>query len=153
MIITVGNMWDELGVADLILFTANSVITRGGRLVMGAGAALEAKNRYPWLSYYLANEIKKFPDPDRYGVAIYDRKVYKDTRIGAFQTKEDWKRNSRLDLIETAVEKVKLLVPEYPRIVINFPGINHGRLTEQQVLPVIRSLPDSVIFYKKEQAE
>ncbi|MEK6860596.1 MAG: hypothetical protein AABY07_01375 [Nanoarchaeota archaeon] len=47
MILVKGNMWDELGKAELILVTANSNIKKNGALVMGAGAAKEARDRFP----------------------------------------------------------------------------------------------------------
>lgn len=157
MIVRIGNLWEEVGRSDLVLFTANSVLDSRGHLVMGAGAALEAKRQFPMLPANLGLILEKHPTPKKYGVLVSNYYRFADpysstrrgTFLGAFQTKENWKDNSRLDLIEYAVEVVNILLPNYPRIAINFPGINHGRLREEDVLPLLQSLPDSVVFYKK----
>jgi hypothetical protein len=42
-----GNIWDFIGAVDAICIPTNGYIKRDGTSVMGAGLALQAKNRYP----------------------------------------------------------------------------------------------------------
>ena len=51
MKLIVSDMWQELGLADVVLITTNQIINARGALVMGRGAALEAATRYPDREY------------------------------------------------------------------------------------------------------
>ncbi len=42
-----GDMWSVYDQADLFLVTTNGVVTRYGKLVMGAGIARQTKERFP----------------------------------------------------------------------------------------------------------
>lgn len=44
-----GDMWSAYDGADLFLVTTNGVVTRDGKLVMGAGIARQARDRFPGL--------------------------------------------------------------------------------------------------------
>ncbi len=54
MNIVAGDMFDEIGNATILLCTTNAVINSKGELVMGRGAALEMKQKYPGIEKALA---------------------------------------------------------------------------------------------------
>jgi hypothetical protein len=144
-----GNLWDELGHADVILFTANNTLNAKGELVMGAGAAREAKERFPDLPRFLGYQIaSKTGD---YGV-VSTMVPYQGgrQRIAAFQTKRHWKSPSPLDLLKLSCEKLAGYAKQFPvqRIALNYPGIGLGGLTESDVLPLLETLPDNVFVYR-----
>jgi hypothetical protein len=90
-----GNMWDAYATTDLFAITTNSFITRDERLVMGAGIALEARNRFPGIDSRLAKLIRSTSGhPGYYGLLIDPA-----THIAAFQVKQDWRNPADTALI------------------------------------------------------
>ena len=49
-----GDLWEEVGKADLLFVTTNGVVTKADELVMGRGCAREAKERLSSLPRTLA---------------------------------------------------------------------------------------------------
>lgn len=173
MILKTGNMWDHTGENIIFVVTTNAYINKCGELVMGRGAAKEAKERMPWLpgeaakqiscvkdswkSYYKGNYTKKYGfkvicEDDSNGFGIYQR-------CGIFQVKYHFKDKAHLDLISYSVEHLiewiwhensKPHFPNFPikQYVMNFPGTGYGGLKEEDVLPIISALPDNVIIYQ-----
>lgn len=154
MTVIVGNMWDEIGVADALFVTTNAVVWYGC-LVMGRGAAQEARDRFPGLAEDFGRILTQYGVAGRkYGVILSRLRAVKngkETRLGAFQTKLDWRDSSPLELVRFSTHRLKLHATSrsFERFVLNFPGISNGRLTEAEVLPIISSLPDNVFVYKK----
>jgi hypothetical protein len=146
-----GDLWGELGKAQLLLVTTNSTLSYRGGLVMGAGVARQARDRFPELPGIFADQCWQFGFP-RYGVL--PGAVYGGTRVGAFQTKLHWRDPSPLDLIAESTAKLAAWIQRFDhgqRVALAFPGIGHGSLRVDQVLPIIESLPDNVYVYRKEQ--
>lgn len=152
-----GNLWDEIGVADVVLVTTNSVVMHYNRpnspnceLVMGAGSAREARERYPNLPHALGRLIAlKGEHLGVYGVII-PPPVGVDPLVGAFQTKVHWKKPSELSVIEYSTFMLFGVAKKYRRVALPFPGINHGKLTRDEVLPLLSDLPDNVIIYERQ---
>lgn len=140
MKIRIDNMWNNK--ADVILATTNNVINNG-RLVMGAGSALEMKQRHPAAPRLFSTKIEEVGDPD-YGTIILD-----ELGIGAFQTKRDFRSNSNIPLIEKSVACLKQWCADNPNksVFLPFPGIGFGGLTIRQVLPAIILLSDQVTVF------
>ena len=139
----------------IILFTGNSTLRKDGALVMGRGAALEAKTRYPELPLRLGEKIKFFyGNLGRYGV-ILDFKAYPGMepgqRLGVFQVKTLYSNSAELELIEYSCEHLVRMIEklELP-VSMNFPGIGFGNLSREFVLPIVSKLPDLVTIYEKE---
>ncbi len=135
--------------ADLFVVTTNGVLNKRNALVMGKGAALEAKQRYPGIDAIAGAEILKgYPSAALFGdvVYIYGFIGLQDPRVGLFQTKFHWRGVSDLELIEAATiimgKHIRSTGVENVRM--NFPGINNGKLSKEVVLPIIERLPDSV---------
>jgi hypothetical protein len=151
MHIVTGDLWDELGKADLLLVTTNGVVV-GDQLVMGAGAAKEAKLRVPQLPSVLAVQARKrtgpgYQHPYLYGVL--PGVLVGKTWVGAFQTKLHCKGWSSRDIIWRSTQKLTELAPKFIRIAMNYPGIGLGGLETEAVIPLIWNLPKNVYIYQR----
>lgn len=145
----VGNLWDEIGTADLLLVTTNSSLRKDGSLVMGRGAAFEAKERYPKLPYALGEGIKSLPTKI-YGLALWTDIYDQGTLIGAFQVKYVWQDDALLELIAYSAGFLQGVAWDYKRIAMNFPGIGNGRLSRPLAEIFLTPLPSHVYVYTKE---
>lgn len=140
-----GDMWSVFDVTDYFCFTTNSFIKNSGALVMGAGIAKEVAQRFPNIPKQLGAKIKHL---SHYG--IIDAGMINSTRLIAFQVKTYWDNNACMPLISCSSLKLEDLAREYPnrRFDLNYPGIGNGKLSEKQVFPLIRNLPDNVYIWK-----
>ena len=148
----IGNLWDELGKADLLLVTTNASFDRYGQLVMGAGAALEAKIRWPFMPIDLGQHLKRIIKNDThiYGVKIWKKLDGSKTHVGIFQTKTNWRESSSAPIIASSVECLLKIIQSYHRIAMNYPGIGLGNLSRDVVEPLLEQLPAHVFIYSKE---
>ena len=151
--VVAGDLWNEVGHADLLLVTSNATLNKACRLVMGRGAAKEAANRYPALPLFLGRQLvdmilKDPPDAfPTYGVMV---SALRDngTVIGVFQVKYHWSDNADLELIKVSAGTLRLWAPAFDRIAMNFPGIGNGCLEPKVVWPAISQvLPENVWVY------
>jgi hypothetical protein len=151
--IVTGDLWQQEGIADIILVTTNSTLNSKGHLVMGRGAAAEAASRYPSLPLDLGNiiNLKRYGQSIPYGVLIVPGYANGVT-LGAFQVKFHWRDAAAPFLINLASQKLTHIAEALPgmEFAMNYPGIGNGRLREEDVYPLIKSLPDNVTVYKKE---
>lgn len=133
-----GDMWSVFEEADLFLVTTNATLTVQGRLVMGAGIAEEAHNRFPGLDEALGSAISA--QGKRYGLLVSPR--WPQAKLGAFQTKGHWKDPSQLSLISEAATRLLLWCKAHPsaNVHLNFPGIGYGNLPRTQVLELLWEL-------------
>ena len=140
-----GNIWLMLANTNLLLFTSNSTLKENGHLVMGAGIAKEVKERFPMFPELLGNKIKAIDKVDKwYGVLTSP-----NYRIGAFQTKDDWRLPSKLELIEYSTEMLIQIASNYERIDMPVPGCQNGGLQYKDVEPIIKRLPDNVHIWSR----
>jgi len=132
----------------LLLFTANSVLTRSGALVMGAGAARALRDRIPGVDRVLGRRLAAAGAPAVYGLLVVrGRRI----RIGAFQTKRHWREPSDLELIRLATRRLLAYLEDHPevrRVDLNFPGVGLGGLSERTVRPILEALPPFVHVWK-----
>lgn len=142
MILKHGNIWEALALSDLLCITTNSTLMSNGELVMGAGIALQAKQRFPELPRQLGEIIRK--TRPFYGLVYLP--IEGGRYLGAFQTKTHWRSPSTTDLIRRSTKMLAELAEANPywRIDLNFPGIGRGGLPRSVVLPIIQALPDNV---------
>lgn len=150
---------DDEEILDYICFTSNSFVKNNGSLVMGAGFAKSIKDKFPNIDLEFGKLINSITDLvsihrtsydilkrnfPRYGLVFIDN-------IGAFQTKYSFNNPSTVELIQFSTEKLKEFAENNPNklIGLNYPGIGLGKLQEEQVLPIIETLPDNVLIYKK----
>lgn len=147
MNITKGNLWDSKD--QIILVTTNAFVKKDGSLVMGRGAAKEAKEKFPTLPYLLGDQITKhFKETKKYGVLIIPQMV------GAFQVKYNWWEDGDLELIGYSTQVLNSMMEVSPfkevSVSMNFPGIGNGRLRFEDVFEVVKKLNDRVTLYMKE---
>lgn len=149
MILKSGDMWSAFGQYDLFLVTGNSYINRRGELVMGRGAALQAKNRFPELPKLAGKIISNTCGHlGFYGVIA----VPELGNIGIFQTKFDFADSSRLSLIERSLGKLINMIEASGKtsVHLNFPGIGYGNLRRADVLRLLVKLLDIVTVWEYE---
>ena len=143
-----GNVFN--GNNDVIVITTNGCIDSKGELVMGRGAALEAKRRYPNLPRIAAQEIKKYPYLTMRGVYIYRFLTIPNTVFGLFQVKYDWREKADLVLIGQSALRLRNMAQVTPKVTyaLNFPGIGNGKLDKKIVMLLLEDLPENVIIYE-----
>ena len=141
-----GDMWLVFDEADLFLITTNATLTVHGKLVMGAGIAKEARDRFPGLDVALGKAV--IARGSRYGLLISPD--WPRAKLGAIQTKLHWKDPAQLSLISEAVGRLTLWCKAHPsaQVHLNFPGIGYGNLPRAQVLKLLEPLPDTVTIWE-----
>lgn len=142
----IGNMWNDYSTADLFLITTNAFITKEGKLVMGAGIAKEARDKFPGLDRAFGKRIKHL---SKYGILISDK--WPDKVLGAFQVKYHFKDKADLDLIRYSTEMLMQWLDTHAalNVHLNFPGVGNGRLDPIDVLEIIDVLPNNVFVWSK----
>ena len=113
MIIKYGDdLWNSID--DVILVTSNSYINYKDEVVMGRGAALEMKNKYPKTPYQFGRMIKYYVRHlGKYGVIVLnlyataDEILFRQSGwVGLFQVKYHFKDKADLDLISYSTDKL-----------------------------------------------
>ena len=139
-----GNMWNWR--EGIRVVTGNSFLRKDGALVMGRGAANQLCVQVPGINLLFGKEIKRICGHlGKYGLIMlnypYD--------YGIFQVKYHFKDKADLNLISYSVEKLRSWCWVYQSINIhmNYPGIGNGRLSAEEVKPIIDRLPDNVYIY------
>lgn len=127
-----GNIWTRYCQPDeFIVITTNNILTHKG-LVMGAGIALAAKDRCPWLPEYWAAKI------GQHGIDYHI--LAAPNNLIALQTKKHYKDHSPISLIEASLEALAAKMTEdFPSFTINMPrpGCGNGGLDwDTQVKPI-----------------
>ena len=130
--------------ADMHIVTTNGrLMERMGEslLVMGKGAALQAKMRYPWAPALCAEAILFKADSK----GVYGFTTVTDD-FGIFQVKVHWRDMARLPIIRRSVVGLTNYADKYPNKTfrMNYPGIGAGGLTRDEVEPLLEALPDNV---------
>lgn len=151
---------EELGRAHVLLVTTNSIVQRDGRLVMGTGAALRAKQecRSQNLPHALGLEIRRqnvaggvygvIVLPPTQWTAVEHGKI--PTAWGAFQVKRDWRQPADPELIAESTRQLAEIAERLPnwRFAMNEAGTGAGRLDQAVVRPILEQLPDNVWVYR-----
>jgi hypothetical protein len=147
----VGDLWESK--ADIIVVTTNGYVNANGELVMGRGAALQAKNRYPRLPKLLAAHLNNKPKINSCLVYGFEDVWFRNgVGIGAFQVKYSWKDKADLALIGYSVVQLNLWLndtyqSEDVRVAMNYPGIGNGGLNKKRVVQIVESLDTRVEIY------
>lgn len=144
------NMWDFP--ADWYFVTANSTVYAGA-LVMGAGAAGEAKRLFPGIDTFYAPKLVQWRDRAIFHLLFgYVGVLHgKQVDVGLFQTKDYWQEDSKLEIIEVAAKKLASLAKQHSQntFALNYPGIGLGGLTKEQVSGMLEVLPDNVHVFER----
>lgn len=144
-----GDMWSVFGKTDLFLITTNPIVRKDGAAVMGRGIAEQAATRYPEIQRSFGQWLQITPsDRNKCGwICTVDAQ-----QIGYFMVKNHWRGRARLSIIKESVASLLEWTREYDhgRIDLNFPGIGNGKLSREEVLPLLAPLPDHVHIWEYE---
>lgn len=139
-----GNIWElfEKEDVDAICITTNGVVKSNGELVMGAGIAKEASDRFPQLTRYFGSLV--FLDGNIPHCFITD----KEKIIFSFPTKNNYKNKSVLYLIENSCKELKFLVDynKLKKVILPRPGCGLGGLKWDVVKPICEKYFDDRFF-------
>lgn len=140
MIEKTGDLW-ELAKAESapVVITTNSSVKKNGRAVMGAGCALEAKDRFADIDLVLGQMLAR----DGNHVAILSLGVG-SLCIVSFPTKYNWFDKSDLTLIKRSARELAGLMTDLsvPRVIMPRPGCGYGGLRWSVVKPVLEPILD-----------
>lgn len=133
-----GNFWELKANARCI--TTNGALRKNGNAVMGAGLALQARERCRIKNYNLEDVLGKMIR--NYGNHVF----YLGHNLFSFPTKHNW-RNKYSDpvLIERSTNELVRLTdnfPNYRRILMTRPGCGNGELLWQDVKKIIQDILD-----------
>ena len=142
-----GNMWRMDPEPDVWFVTGNSTLRKDGKLVMGAGAALQARRIFPGCDEYFGKVVAETCGSG----GVYGILVHPEYKLGLFQTKRHWKESASLTLVyNSAVHLLEFLSRHNDHVVsLNFPGIGKGGLDKTSVIRhATRHLPDNVVIWQ-----
>jgi hypothetical protein len=132
-----GELWDFFGKPlHVICITTNGFVKKDGTGVMGRGCANEARFRVPGIAKSLGNHI-----------ALHGNHVgFIGPDVLAFPVKHAWYEPADPKLIEQSVEELRREAVLTPHVtyVLPRPGCGNGRLSWDQVRPLLFGLPDNV---------
>lgn len=119
------NIWDQDGI---VVIPTNGKIKQNGECVMGAGLALQAKDRFPGLSKELGDILS----------VAGNHVVYFETySLITFPTKDHWKQSSCISLIERSAAELSRLILRQ-RVFVPRVGCGLGGLDWSQVKPILQ---------------
>lgn len=136
-----GDMLTEVGAPNTIVFiTTNNIVKSNGALVMGAGIAKRVRDNYPGSDLVFGHWIKVS------GNSPYGLLYREEADIGIFQTKDHYKDDADIGIIELSVTHLTILANEHSHATfhLNYPGIGKGNLSKDVVAPLLEPLPDNV---------
>lgn len=130
-----GNIWDFHKAGFPIVITTNGDFNSRGENVMGKGIALQAKQKFPELPGRIGEHLKKHGNRVGY---------FSPYRLFSFPTKNSWKQNSDIVLIEQSARHLEIAAGwlNFDRIYMVRPGCSNGKLKWEEVKPVIASYLD-----------
>jgi len=131
---TQGNLWDFHNLGPICI-TTNGVIRKDSTLVMGAGIALQAKQRFPEVPGILADLVSTHGNHAFYLTV---------QNLFSFPTKHDWKDKSSISLITQSCHELVNITNKmsFMRVYLPKPGSANGQLSWDQVNPLISEILD-----------
>lgn len=151
-----GNMFADSD-AKVIIFTGNATVTKAGCLVMGRGAAADAKAIFDNCDQAFGQLVKHHAKINGstapYGILIHPDRG--KPVLAVFQVKRHFRDKADLELIAFSVGMLTALAKtdwKHLTIAMNYPGIGWGGRTKKEVAPLLRSLPDNVEVWEFPQS-
>lgn len=129
-----GNLWNFHSLGPVCI-TTNGIIKKDGTLVMGAGIALQAKQRFPTLPIALADAVSQYGNHTFY---------LPDENVFSFPTKHDWRDKSDLALIAKSAAQLLVITERmgFSQVFLPKPGCANGQLNWEDVKNVISMVLD-----------
>lgn len=142
MKIVKADLWEVTG-KTVHVVTVNSTIQSNGTLIMGTGAAIQARERYRGIALECGTLVGR--SLCRFGFILV-RKPGDNPGFGIFQVKDWYSEPAKIELIAMSTKMLTQCAQDCPDVQfrLNYPGIGAGKLTRTQVYPVIETLPDNV---------
>ena len=139
MIEATGNLWQYHSDGEVICITTNGMVNSQGDLIMGAGIALTAKDKYPLLPRLLGMHVNEHGNIPLFVPLL---------KIISYPTKYDWRYKSSLKLIKNSAYLIKKIADKYSleRVYLPPPGCGHGKLSWTDVKPIIDPIFDDDRF-------
>lgn len=138
MLEAVGNLWDVE--ADLRCITTNGATRKSdGAAVMGRGCAREAKTKFPGIDFRLGELLRKHGNR-----VMRLMKLPDGSHLASFPVKHNWREQADPDLIRRSAEQLVALADKfgYERVVLPRPGCGNGKLSYDQVRPILAGVLD-----------
>jgi hypothetical protein len=135
--IIVEDLWKHPGIPGMIIVTTNATVKANGALVMGRGAALQAKTKIPGIDLKCGAIINEIGF--KYGFQIVNDPTDEKVGFGMFQVKYSFNEKADLDLIANSCVDLGLYLRYNPKISVrmNFPGIGFGQLPYPAVYNIL----------------
>ncbi|HEX7974390.1 MAG TPA: hypothetical protein VF498_08280 [Anaerolineales bacterium] len=138
-------LWKNPGNPGMIVVTCHASFEEGGKLLMDAGAALEASRRIPGIERQCAQAIRAQSHDGVYGFIPVrpSRPEEKIIGFGIFQTRLSRKAGPDPELIRYSMECLRqyLATRGDLKVRMDYPGIDDGRLSAAEVQPLLMPLP------------
>lgn len=152
-----GDIWQLVGAREAVVVTINGDLTKEGRLVMGAGIALEAKQHVKGIDRVWGDQVA------RHGLQAFGLvpgHYLPRWDIYALPTKHHWREKADPDLIVKSAKELVVMVnqelkmdefymrdhpdlqPLYPNIWMPRPGCGYGGLRWEDVKPLLDPILD-----------
>ena len=135
MLEAVGDLWEAHALGHWVAITTNGITRRDGHAVMGRGVAKQAAERFPAF-------------PEAFGSRLRDHgnhvHLFSRERIITFPVKYHWRDPADLKLIRQSAQELQERFPfwKVPCYLVR-PGCGNGRLSWDQVRPVIAPILDN----------
>ena len=129
-----GNLWNFHSLGPVCI-TTNGIIKKDGTLVMGAGIALQAKQRFPDVPGILADMV----------LTHGNRAFYLPVQnIFSFPTKDHWREKSDINLIAQSCHDIVDITNQmgFTEVFLPKPGCANGQLDWMAVEIVIAHILD-----------
>jgi hypothetical protein len=110
----VGDLWHYP--AEYRVVTTNGVVL-AGKLVMGAGVARQARDRFPELPKLLGTWVQL------YGNRVF---ICRDEKLITLPTKEDWRNDSTFGRIERSLQQMVEVVNKFGIKSVVMPRVGCG---------------------------
>ena len=125
---------------EAVCITTNGIIKRDGTAVMGAGIAKEADNRFH-LSKELAQHLRTIGNVPH----LFTATGIHNSKLISFPTKQHWKDDSSLALIEQSAQYLINLVDTHniQQCYLTPPGCGCGHLSWETVKPILEKYFDN----------
>ena len=134
------DLWKvKLDRPTMIVVTTNTTIKRDGALVMGRGAALQAKTKDERIPFECGRAIVDSKQREYGFLQIRSANRPGKAGFGIFQVKYQYNNEADTKLIDNACSVMRQFMDKNPSIHIrmNFPGIGNGRLSIEDVAPIL----------------
>jgi hypothetical protein len=147
----VANIWD-VGVGNVVCIPTNGIVKRDGALVMGAGLAQQAANKFPGIASKLGRMVKAEGNIVHFAGDWKATNWQEPYRVVSFPTKDHFKDPSSLDLIAKSAEQLVALAdlnryePGWQKIFLPKVGAGLGRLPWRDVRGLLAKLLDDRFY-------